>query len=185
MGKFLRDSQYAFTLEAYADGTPVPTVVAKEVDVAAPFLLARPDFSKTEVVKAYAYTIVAPAMDYWKQTIEVKKGSHMTRMKTVRIFNPLHVLGNKISVSDIDELKIFKFYEHHEIRPQIELMKTEVIKCQALAGSIKSFEERNTFELSDWWKSNCAPRRGLTPTTLNYRCSHSLTNEFCSSRVSR
>ena len=71
-------------------------------------------------------------------------------MKVVRIFNPLHVLGNKISVSDIDELKIFKFFEHHEIRPQIELMKTEVIKCQALAGSIKSFEERNTFELSDW-----------------------------------
>ena len=29
----------------------------------------------------------------------------------VRIFNPLHVLGNKISVSDIDVLKIFKFYE--------------------------------------------------------------------------
>ena len=41
-------------------------------------------------------------------------------------------------------------------------MKTEVIKYQALAGSIKSFEERkdskgkDTFDLSDWWKSNCA-----------------------------
>ena len=35
-------------------------------------------------------------------------------MKTVRIFNPLQVtgLGNKISESDIDGLKIFKFYEH-------------------------------------------------------------------------
>jgi hypothetical protein len=77
-------------------------------------------------------------------------------MKAVRIFNPLHVLGNKISVSDIDELKIFKFFEHPEIRPQIELMKTEVIKYQALAGSIKSFEERkdnkgkDTFDLCDW-----------------------------------
>ena len=29
-------------------------------------------------------------------------------------------------------LKIFKFFEHHEIRPQIELMKTEVIKYQLL-----------------------------------------------------
>ena len=28
-------------------------------------------------------------------------------------------------------------------------------------------------------------RRGLTPTTLNYRCSRSLTNDRCSSRVSR
>ena len=41
-------------------------------------------------------------------------------------------------------------------------MKTEVMKYQALADSIKSFEERkdskgkDTFDLSDWWKSNCA-----------------------------
>jgi hypothetical protein len=33
----------------------------------------------------------------------------------VRIVNPLHVLGNRISVSDIDGLKIFKLYEHPEI----------------------------------------------------------------------
>ena len=114
--------------------------------LAAPFLLDRPDFSKTEVVKT---------------------GTQLSRMKAVRIFNPLHVLGNKISVSDIHELKIFKFFEHHEIRPQIELMKTEVIKYQALAGSIKSFEERkdskgkDTFDLSDWWKSNCATLSGF------------------------
>ena len=37
-------------------------------------------------------------------------------MKAVRIFNLLHVLGNKISVSDIDGLKIFKFYEHPSSR---------------------------------------------------------------------
>ena len=131
--------KYAFTLEPYADGTPAPTVVTKEADMAltAPFLLDRPDFSKTEVVKSYTYIIVAPVMDYWKQTIEVKKGAQLVRMKTVRIFNPLHVLGNKISVSDIDELKIFKFFEHHEIRPQIELMKTEVIKYQALCNTVR------------------------------------------------
>jgi hypothetical protein len=59
---------------------------------------------------------------------------------------------------DIDGLKKFKFYEHPEIRPQIEVMKTEVMKYQALAGSIKSFEERKDIkgkDLSDWWKSNC------------------------------
>jgi hypothetical protein len=155
---------YAFTLEPYVNGTPAPSHVTKEVDmaVAAPFLLANPDFSKTEVVKAYAHTIVAPAMDYWKQTIEGKKGDQLERMKAVRIFNPLHVLGNKISVSDIDGLKIFKFYEPPEIRAEIEVMKNEVIKYQALATSIKSFEEskdskgKDTFDLSDWWKSNCA-----------------------------
>ena len=63
-------------------------------------------------------------------------------------------------MSDIDGLKIFILYEHPEIRPQIEVMKTEVIKYQALADSIKSFEERkanngkDTFVLSDWWNTN-------------------------------
>ena len=60
-------------------------------------------------------------------------------MKTVRIVNPYHVLGNKISVSDIEGLKIFKLYEHPEIRVQIEVMKTEVM---VLVVSIKSFEEK-------------------------------------------
>jgi hypothetical protein len=50
-------------------------------------------------------------MHYWKQTIEGKKGAQLERMKTVRIFNPMYVLDNKIksSVTDIDGLKIFKF----------------------------------------------------------------------------
>jgi hypothetical protein len=76
MGKFLSDVPMEPPLEPYVDGTPDPTVVTKEVDmtVASPFLLAKPDFSKTEVVKAYDHTIVAPVMDYWKQTIEGKKG---------------------------------------------------------------------------------------------------------------
>ncbi len=60
-------------------------------------------------------------------------------MKKVSIFNPIHVLGNKISESDIDGLKIFKFYEH----PEIEVMKTEFMWYQDLTDSIKSFEERN------------------------------------------
>ncbi len=81
------------------------------------------------------HTIVAPPVDYWKQTIEGTKGAQLERMKTVRIFNPLHVLGNRISVSDIDGLKIFKFYEHPEIRAQIEGMKTEVMKYQLTPSS--------------------------------------------------
>ena len=54
-------------------------------------------------------------------------------MKTVRIFNPLHVLGNKISVSDMDGLKVFKFSGHLKIRAQIEVMITKVMRYQALA----------------------------------------------------
>jgi hypothetical protein len=72
----------------------------------------------------------------------------------VRIVNPLHVLGNRISVSDIDGLKIFKLYEHPEIwketiegkkgshHPEIRGDETQVMEYQALAASIKSFEER-------------------------------------------
>ena len=62
------------------------------------------------------------------------------------------------SESDIDGLKIFKFYEHPKIRAEIEVMKTEVMKYQALADSIKSLEERkdskgkDTFDLCDLWK---------------------------------
>jgi hypothetical protein len=48
--------------------------------VADPFLLAKPDFSKTEVVKAYAYTIVAAAIDYWKETIDSNKGAQLARL---------------------------------------------------------------------------------------------------------
>ncbi len=61
-----------------------------------------------------------------------------------------------ISESDIDGLKIFKFYEHPETRAEIEVMRNKVMKYQALTVSIKSFEERkdskgkDTFDLSDW-----------------------------------
>ena len=71
----------------------------------------------------------------------------------VRVVNPLHVPGNRISVSDIDGLKIFKLYEHPEIwKERIEgkkglstlrfvVMKNQVMEYQALAASIKSFED--------------------------------------------
>jgi hypothetical protein len=139
-------------------------ILPKEVDIAqtTPFLLTNPDFSKTEVVKTYAHTVVAPVVDYWKHTIEVKKGAQLERMKRVRIFNPLHVLANKISVTDVEGLKILKLSQHPQIMMQIEVMKTEVIKYQTLPDSIKPHVERedvkgnDTFEISDWWKTNCA-----------------------------
>jgi hypothetical protein len=86
-------------------------------------------------------------------------GDSWTELK--RLGEKLHVLGNKISESAIDGLKIFKYYDHPEIR-------AEVMKYQALGGSIKSFEERkdnkgkDTFDLSDWWKSNSVSLPGFT-----------------------
>jgi hypothetical protein len=40
--------------------------------------LTNPDFSKTEVAKTYAHTAVDPTIDYWKRTIEVKKGDQVS-----------------------------------------------------------------------------------------------------------
>jgi len=100
-GKFLSDPKYAFPLKAYANGTPAPKILPKEVDIAraASFLLTTTDFSKPDVVKevkTYAHTIVASALiDYWKHTNEVKEGAEMERMKRVRFSTRLQVLGTR------------------------------------------------------------------------------------------
>jgi hypothetical protein len=113
-----------------------------------------------DVVKAYAHTIVAPAIDYWIKTIDIKKGDEVARLKTARIFNPLHVVVNKISVDDIDNLKLFKLSEHPQIGPHIQDMKSEINKYHALVQSIKSLDERkdvkgkDTFSLPEWWRCN-------------------------------
>jgi hypothetical protein len=83
-------------------------------------------------------------------------------------FNPLHVLGNKISVSDIDGLKILNLSQHPDILVQIDVMKTEVITYQNLADSIatlvyrKDGKQKDTFDISDWWKANCAKLPAFT-----------------------
>jgi hypothetical protein len=48
---------------------------------------------------------------------------------------------SELETRGIDGLKIFKLYYHPQIRVQFEVMKTEVMKYQALADSVKSFEE--------------------------------------------
>ena len=78
-------------------------------------MLTNPDFSKMPVVKAYAHAVVAPAIDYWRTTIDKKKGAEVARLKVARIFNPLHVLGNHISVAVIDSLKKIRLNEHRVV----------------------------------------------------------------------
>ena len=85
---------------------------------------------------------MAPAIDYWKVTMDIKKGAEVACFKVARIFNPLHVLGNQISVADIDSLKFFRLSEHPLIRPHIEGMKSELIKYHALVKSIKPLDQR-------------------------------------------
>jgi hypothetical protein len=72
-------------------------------------------------------------------------------------------------------LKMFKFYDHPEIRTQIDVMKTEFMWYPTLTDSMKSFEERkdrkgeDTFDLSDWWKSNRATLPGFTYVLCSVR----------------
>jgi hypothetical protein len=161
-GKALTESQYSFQLEPYENGAPAPTQSQPEVSVAdaSPFLPTKPDFSKMDVVKAYAHTIVAPAFDYWIKTIDIKKGDEVACFKAARILNPLHVVVNKISVAEIDNLNLFKLSEHPQIGPHIEGMKSEINKYHALVQSIKSLDERkdakgqDTFALPEWWRCN-------------------------------
>ena len=71
--------------------------------------------------------------------------SEVARFQVASIFNPLHVLGNPISVPDIDSLKTFSLSEHplRLIRPHIEGMKSELIKYHALGlKSAKPLDER-------------------------------------------
>ena len=113
-----------------------------------------------QVVKEHAHTVVAPATDYWRTTIDNKKGAEVARLKVARIFNPLHVLGHPISVADIDSLKIFRLIDHPLVRPHIEGMKSEIIKYNTLVKSIKPLDQRkdakgkDTFVLCDWWRCN-------------------------------
>ena len=102
---------------------PAHMQCAGEPHLACARTLTNPDFSKMQVVKAYAHTVVALAIDYWRMMIDNKKGAEVARLKVARIFNPLHVLGNQISVADIDSFKIFRLSEHPLIRPHIEGMK--------------------------------------------------------------
>ena len=89
-------------------------------------------------------------------------------MKRVSIFNPMNVLTNKVSVSDVQGMKILKLSQHPQIMFQIEVMKTEVITYQTPADSIKSLVERkddkgqDTFYILDWWKANCAKLPSFT-----------------------
>jgi hypothetical protein len=143
-GKALTESKYSFQLEPYENGAPAPPLLQPEVPVAdaSRFLLTNPGLSKIDVVKANAHTNVSRAIDYWIKMIDIKKGDEVARFKSARIFNPLHVVVNKISVADIDKLNLFKLSKHPQIGPHIQGIKPEINKYHAIVQSIKSLDER-------------------------------------------
>ena len=69
-----------------------------------------------------ANAIVAPAIEYFGTAMEGKRGAQLNRMRIVRIFNPLHVLGlgSPLTASDVDALDAFRFYEHPKLKPAQE-----------------------------------------------------------------
>ncbi len=101
-------------------------------------------------------------------------------MKRVRIFNPLHVLTNKISVSDVEGLKILKLSQHPQIKQHVER---------------KDVKGNDTFAISDWWKANCAMMPAFTyvlravltnsPNSCPPECLFSIVNSTFDSDQSR
>jgi hypothetical protein len=96
-------------------------------------LLTNPDFSKT-VAKPYSCSGNRLQETHNQRQERDSSGAN----EEIVYFNPLHVLGNKISVSEIDGLKILKLSQHQQIVLQVEVMNTEVITYQSLADLIKS-----------------------------------------------
>lgn len=113
-----------------------------------------------DVLLARADAIIAPAVKYFEDAIEGKRGAQLARMKVARIFNPLHVksLGSSLLATDIDALSIFRFSKHPELAPEIEAMKSELSTYLNLVKDIKPLTQRrdaktkkDTFDLQVWW----------------------------------
>lgn len=71
-----------------ADAHDDPIVQGEPLPVAAPFVLAAPDFTNVEHLKVLVERIVQPAADYFKKSMEGKRETQLQRMKAVRFFNP-------------------------------------------------------------------------------------------------
>ena len=105
--------------------------------------------------------VIAPAIKYFEDTMEGKRGAQLARMKAVRFLNPLHAMGNLVTEADIDGLSLFKFYNHPKVGPAITKMKSEIATYNSKVKSIKPLSQRrhpktqkDTFDMGDWWRAN-------------------------------
>ena len=89
---------------------------------AAPFLLAAPDFANVDYLKVLVERIVKPAAEFFKTSVEGKRGPQLQRMKTVRFFNPMHVHANgPVTVADIDGLSLLRLSREADIQKAIQV----------------------------------------------------------------
>ena len=154
----LLDPRCGFRLDPFDDGTAPPVL---HVQPTAPVcLLSSTDFTRLDVLIARAEAVVSPAVEYFRNSMEGKRGDQLARMKACRFFNPLFAMGAKVTETDIDGLSCFTFSEHPRLKPDIAKMKTELVSYNALVLAIKPLPERkdkkgnDTFNIGDWWRAN-------------------------------
>ena len=125
----------------------------------------KPDTLKRSLDEFSTHFFVTVLHNRLLDTIEVKKGAQPLRWSECRkcVFSTrCESWATKSYCLDIEGMKILKLSQHPQIILQIEVMKTEVITYQTLAGSIMPLVERkdvkgkDTFDMSDWCKTNCA-----------------------------
>ena len=154
----LLDPKHAFSIDPFDDGRPAPTGSA--VPIAPPLLLGSTDFTRMDVIEARAGAIIAPAIKYFKEAMEGKRGGQLARMKAVRFFDPLYANANLVTEADIDGLSLLRLSKHPKVAPAIVKMKEEITSYNALVKSIKPFEQRkdakgkDTFDRAAWWRSD-------------------------------
>ena len=104
-----------------ADAHDNPIVQGEPLPDAAPFLLA-PDFTNVDYLKVLVERIVKPAAEFFKTSVEGKRGPQLQRMKTVRFFNPMHVHANgPVTVADIDGLSVLRLSREADIQKAIQV----------------------------------------------------------------
>ena len=77
-----------------------------------------------QVLIARAEAVVSPAAKYFETSLQGKRGGQLAWMKSVRFFNPLHVLSNgDVTEADIDGISLFRFSEHPKLKPKIQVRR--------------------------------------------------------------
>ena len=61
-------------------------------------------------------------------------------MKAARMFNPLHIMGNKIGRVDIHNLKLFQLSRHSDIRSCLDGMKAETSKYNGVQYACAGYQ---------------------------------------------
>ena len=90
-------------------------------------------------------------------------------MKVAQLFNPLHAMAQSVTATDVDALKCFRFASRPDLAKELEKMKQEITRYNALYKVIKPEGERtvpapgkagkdgklvDSFIMQLWWRAN-------------------------------